>query len=209
MKVSKDIILDTARKLFNQRGLSAVTARGISGKLNISPGSFSYHFPDKSRLIIELYRAMSTEMNACLQTLQSDEISIKPLLDTFQKCAYVQLKYKFFFLNLFGILINYPAIKLIHKKALANERFLAKQLFKNYLVTGIIIKSATKQDLKFILKQSQILFAYWVMDAELREFKSDDQAVWYYTEVCTSHIKPFLTKKLKIEFESYFKNKNK
>jgi AcrR family transcriptional regulator len=207
VKVSKEKILDTARLLFNQKGLAAVTARLISIELEISPGSFSYHFPDKSRLVVELYRSLVDEMNSCLMMLQTDEISIKPFLNTFRKCAHVQFKYKFFFLNLSEILINYPAIKQLHKRAVIRERVLAKQLFQHYLASGIIKKDTTMPDLKLVLKQSQILFAYWIADAELGKFKSEAQAIWYYTEVCCATIKPFLNNKSKNEYITYFKKK--
>ena len=207
MKISKKKILDSARRLFNQKGLTAVTARVISAELKISPGSFSYHFPDKSRLVVELYREMMEEMNTCLSTLQTNELSIQPFLETFQKCAFVQMKYKFFFLNLSEILFSFPAIKQVHKRAIVRERLLANQLFEHYRATGIINKNTVSEDLKHVLKQSQILFAYWPLDAQLRKFNTEDQAVWYYMETCCSPIKPFLSIEAKNEFENYLKNK--
>ena len=209
MKVSEEIILETALKLFNQKGLSAVTARVISDELGISPGSFSYHFPDKSRLVIELYRVMIEEMNSCLSLLKEKKPGIKPFLETFQNCARVQLKYRFFFLHLFEILGNYPAIKQMHKRAIARERILAQQLFKQYITVGVIRKNSTKPDLKHVLRQSEILFSYWIIDAQLRGFNSENETISYYSEVCCSPIKPYLNTKAKNEFEVYFKKNKK
>lgn len=207
MKVSKEKILDTARKMFNQNGLTSVTARAISAELEISPGSFSYHFPDKSRLVIELYRKMIDELNACFSLLKEGGENIKPFLITFQKCAQIQLKYKFFFLNLSEILINYPVIKQMHKRAIVRERLLAHQLFENYLNCGVIRSDTDMRDVKCIIKQSQILFAYWIVDAHLSEFNSDAQTIWYYTEACCTPIKPYLEMESKNEFEKFLKSK--
>jgi len=198
-------ILDTSRKLFNQNGLSAVTARAICADLKISPGSFSYHYPEKSQLIIELYRGMINEMNSCFSDIQHHEISISQFLQIFQKCAFVQLKYKFFFLNLTEILISFPTIKQAHKKAIVRERLLAQEIFQQFIASGIVDKASKKEDLKNMLRQTQILFAYWPLDAQLRGFNTEKDAVWYYTEVCCSPILPFLNKESKQEFESFIK----
>lgn len=204
MKVNKEEILYTARRLFNQKGLAAVTARVISAELNISPGSFSYHFPDSSRLIVELYRSMLGEMNVCLLNLKNYESSIKPFLETFQKCAHIQLKYKFIFLHLSEILIKFPAIRQMHRKSIMRERELAYELFEHYLSDGVLNANTSKRDLKRIFKQCQILFAYWPVDAQLKNFNSEDQAVYYYSEVCCSAIKPYLNNNSKKEFDTYF-----
>lgn len=209
MKVSKAIILDTARRLFNRDGLAAVTARVIAGELKISPGSFSYHFPDKRRLVVELYRSMIAEMNADLKKTETAAPCITTLLEAFWTLALVQVKYKFFFLNLFEILRSFPAIRHLHKRALARERTMAKALFDGYRAAGVLKSDITPREIKYILRQSQILFAYWIVDAESGDFASEEQAVRHYTEVCCSPLLPYLSEDSKTEFMNYFKTTGK
>ena len=205
MKISKIEILNTSRTLFNQRGLTAVTVRIISAELKISPGSFSYHFPDKRRIITELYRTMASEMQECMKSLDNEKIGITTFLSTFEKFAFVQLKYKFFFLNLFDILSDFPAIKQLHLKALTRERAQSKELFTTYKRNGVFTDAATEKELKSILRLSQILFAYWVIDAELKNFESERQKVRFYAQVCSAPIQPFLSENSKTEYQDYFK----
>ncbi|QQO07853.1 TetR/AcrR family transcriptional regulator [Breznakiella homolactica] len=44
-------ILDTAKKLFNQRGYNNVSTRDIAGALGISKGNLTYHFKKKEDII--------------------------------------------------------------------------------------------------------------------------------------------------------------
>ncbi|SKA29400.1 DNA-binding transcriptional regulator, AcrR family [Chitinophaga eiseniae] len=209
MKVNKEKILETARILFNQRGLNAVTARVISTELNISPGSFSYHFPDKSRIIIELYRTMNREIKDCLQTTLTLPIKVGSILTSFETFAVVQLRYKFFFLNLFEILNDFPSVKQHHKRSLAEERILTQQLFKLYVKEGVFEVIPPEKELRTILRQCQILFTYWIADAELGEFKSETDKITYYQQVCCAFILPFLSKKSAIEYRNYIKLQGK
>jgi len=47
----KQEILETARRLFNERGYSGVSMRDIAGVLEISVGNLTYHFSKKEDLI--------------------------------------------------------------------------------------------------------------------------------------------------------------
>ncbi len=55
---TRDKILKKAQQLFNKNGVGNVTVRNICNELNISLGNFTYYFPDKQQIIVELYRGM-------------------------------------------------------------------------------------------------------------------------------------------------------
>ena len=51
MQKRRDDILDTAERLFNERGYNAVSLRDIAEALQISKGNLTYHFQKKEDLI--------------------------------------------------------------------------------------------------------------------------------------------------------------
>ena len=55
MKDTKEIIINTALKLFNTEGLSKVTLRTIANKMGISQGNLNYHFKKRDDIIEALY----------------------------------------------------------------------------------------------------------------------------------------------------------
>lgn len=48
------LILDHARRAFNERGVNVVGVRDLARELGLSPGNLSYHFPTKEALIVAL-----------------------------------------------------------------------------------------------------------------------------------------------------------
>ena len=63
MSKTKDKILNSARSLFNQRGVSDVTLRDIAEKVGISIGNLAYHYKNKDFMIAELFDKMEEEKN--------------------------------------------------------------------------------------------------------------------------------------------------
>jgi AcrR family transcriptional regulator len=57
-------ILDTARGLFNESGLSRVGVREIARALEMSPGNLAYHFPTKDELVAALVKELHARVNA-------------------------------------------------------------------------------------------------------------------------------------------------
>ena len=46
-KNTRQLILDTAKRLFNERGYNGVSLKDIADELNISKGNLTYHFRKK------------------------------------------------------------------------------------------------------------------------------------------------------------------
>ena len=49
-----DRILDTSRRLFNDKGYAATSISEIAVEVGISPGNLNYHFPTKSDLVVRI-----------------------------------------------------------------------------------------------------------------------------------------------------------
>ena len=57
MKTTKELIRNTARELFNERGYRAVSMRNIADALGISVGNLTYHYPHKDLLMEDIMDA--------------------------------------------------------------------------------------------------------------------------------------------------------
>ena len=57
MKTTKELIRNTARELFNERGYRAVSMRNIADALGISVGNLTYHYPHKALLMEDIMDA--------------------------------------------------------------------------------------------------------------------------------------------------------
>jgi AcrR family transcriptional regulator len=52
---TKELILDTAERLFAERGLDAASVRDITGAAGVNLGAITYHFGTKQRLIAAMF----------------------------------------------------------------------------------------------------------------------------------------------------------
>ena len=104
-------ILNKTRILYNKKGMQNVTARVISQSLNVSLGSFSYHFPDKRIIVKSLYHNLQMELQNMYSSMRNEPASITTYLETHKQLFKIQSKYKFFYLNLFEILLNNEELK--------------------------------------------------------------------------------------------------
>ncbi|MDI1356323.1 MAG: TetR/AcrR family transcriptional regulator [bacterium] len=203
---TKEKILDASRRLFNTDGLAKVSVRDICKELNISAGNFSYHFPNKDKIILGLYKDMLKEVQVAFETLPRAEISITLYLESHKKVFLIQSKYKFIFLNLFEILTNYPEVKAIYLRNAAFERQMARELFNLYVSKGIIKKGINELQFERILNVGQILNTAWVIDAEIVFKGNKKQQMAYYLSICCGLLEPYLMENSLDEYKMYFNN---
>lgn len=68
---TRDLILDVALVLLNERGESVVTSVDLAAEMNISPGNLYYHFKGKEEVVEELYAQFHARLVLALQEITS------------------------------------------------------------------------------------------------------------------------------------------
>lgn len=203
---TKDRILDAARLLFNKNGLDKVSARTICTELNISPGNFSYHFPDKNKIILDLFEMMVAESHSVLAAIPRDEVSIILYLESHKQLFLIQDKYKFFYLNLFEIITHNEEIKASYLNNSKIERKIAQELLTLYVSRGILKKGIKEPQFERMINVGQILNNSWLIDAEIL-FRGDQKGkLRYYMSICCGLLEPYLTEASRNEYDNYFRN---
>lgn len=205
----KQKILNQARLLYNKHGLSKVTARLICEKLGVSLGSFSYHFPDKKRILSSLYEEMLNEIQTVSEFIQDKEPTINTYLESHRLLFLVQEKYKFFYLNLFEILTNNPDINKIFTKKRASEIKMSKQLFQLYMEKGVLKKDIPESQIERLLVVGQILNNFWPIDSEISpELERKNRLIHYMKSNC-GLLEPYLEVKSEEQYQNYFRQLEK
>lgn len=105
---TKENIVATALRLFNQQGTKAVSTNHIAKAAGISPGNLYYHFSNKEAIILELYRQMRTEVGFESAPLPED---ICTLLEYCRFVAQVWWKYRFLKKELVHLIERDPVLK--------------------------------------------------------------------------------------------------
>ncbi len=201
---TKDRILETARKLLNEHGLKSVTARLICKEMAISLGSFSYHFPDKDEIITLLYERMCREMQEIMLVIPPDDSSILYYLEMQFELFKLQLKYKFYYLNLFQILHENEQLRRIHENQSNLGRALNRHLLQLYIERGVLRKEIRFLNFDQLVEAGQILNNSWLLYADLRSEEDERELLMHYLKLSCGFLEPHLTAKAREEYQLFF-----
>ena len=73
---TKDRILLTSLKLFNEQGERNVSTNHIAAYLNISPGNLYYHFRNKNEIVYQLFLQYQAEVQSFMTLPQAAALAI-------------------------------------------------------------------------------------------------------------------------------------
>ena len=190
---TKDKIIETSVKLFNEKGCLNTSTRHISNELGISVGNLYYHFKNKEEILIEIFLRY---VNAVFKEISflnhsQDEIFLLKnfLVDTLDS----NIEYRFLHLELNLLLISFSKFKTIMQEQLKLEIKMIKELLYHQIKYGYL-KQLTEIEIEFLVSNSWILaasnLAYWnlLSDNIIKNVKKGSLNVYYL-------IKPYLTQK--------------
>jgi len=109
---TRELILDVALILFNDRGESIVTSVDLANEMNISPGNLYYHFKGKEEVVEELYAQFHARVLITLQeiTSQSNKTT-KQTLAGLAVLSDVLQQFKFISQDVRGVNERYPNLR--------------------------------------------------------------------------------------------------
>ncbi|MBP6712870.1 MAG: TetR/AcrR family transcriptional regulator [Aliarcobacter sp.] len=190
---TKDKIIETSVKLFNEKGCLNTSTRHISNELGISVGNLYYHFKNKEEILIEIFLRY---VNAVFKEISflnhsQDEIFLLKnfLVDTLDS----NIEYRFLHLELNLLLISFSKFKTIMQEQLKLEIKMIKELLYHQIKYGYL-KQLNEIEIEFLVSNSWILassnLSYWnlLSDDIIKNVKKGSLNVYYL-------IKPYLTQK--------------
>ena len=198
---TKDKIIATAIKLFNQHGTKAISTNHIAKEMGISPGNLYYHFRSKNDIIRSISDNFRNELGSILE-IQLDTISdfSHNLTNLFNRFFRIQHSYQFLFLE--GVQLAKQDHMLMANYT--KLRTLIKRGYHELLSNLVKIKIMKKQSINIIddlLDAQWIIMWYWINHTILDRKKYDDFQIKKGIKLSFSIIKPQLTSIGKIAFD--------
>lgn len=206
---TKDKILYEAQELFNKNGIRKVSVRSISEALQISVGNFTYHFPSKKNLIVELYYKMIAEIEEIGMHILISKDSILFFLEYHKQIFKIQNSYKFFYLNNFELLNTFGELRQAYLQHRERQKKMTLELFQHYIDKGIFEKNIDELAFERLISIGQMVDTFWIIDAEISFKGSEKKKLVHYLELCCSLIENCLTAAALQEYQSFFRNLRK
>ncbi len=117
---TRDLILDVALVLLNERGESIVSSVDLAHEMNISPGNLYYHFKGKEEVVEELYAQFHARVLVVLQQMTSQANGdAKEMLAGLTVVSEVLQQFRFISQDILGIHERYLSLRSSIQKLLS------------------------------------------------------------------------------------------
>ena len=135
MNKTKEKIILTAIKLYNESGFAIVLNQDIAKSAAISLSNFNYHFATKQELVFSVCEYMVIDLKGRMSETSVLINKGRMALDIPKIYLEFEYDYKFFYLDTYNILQTYPILKEEMYKQINQSMQIIKNL--NYLSIGM------------------------------------------------------------------------
>jgi AcrR family transcriptional regulator len=168
-------ILDTALRMFNQQGEPNVTTNHIADELEISPGNLYYHFRNKDDIIEQLFARYEERMDTALVSPDSRLRDLEDIwlqLHLVFECIW---EYRFLYRDLVDILSRNRRLRLRFARILKRAADGASSGMKGLVQAGVMRASAA--EVEATATNILVIATFWMNYASVRGDKDEDEAI--------------------------------
>ncbi|HEY1955152.1 MAG TPA: TetR family transcriptional regulator [Polyangiaceae bacterium] len=186
-------ILDTARRLFNEEGLSRVGVRDVARALEMSPGNLAYHFPTKDDLVEALVVELC-ELN--LATVFADipsPMSIETLYRLAMGAMRNMVAYRFVLLGYADAVSRSRRLRKL-EATLGEKRRARHEVMLAAMVEGEWIEREALARSEVLYEQSTMISSGWMSVAAVRGW-TDRAAIPHFAKLGCALLEPHCTPK--------------
>jgi AcrR family transcriptional regulator len=125
---TRERILETSLRLFNDFGEPNVNTTIIAQEMNISPGNLYYHFKNKDDIVTSIYQQFEREIDKLLTVPQDRSPNVEDAWLFLHLLFETIWRYRFFYRDLNNLLINNRTLELRFKTLLGQKVRMARWL---------------------------------------------------------------------------------
>ena len=200
MANTKDKILKTSVRLFNENGLTNVSLRSIADDMKISVGNLQYHFKKREEIINALYFQMVEDIDAVVKRQEYIESSLKMFFSISKVITETLFEYRFFLLDFTTIMRENGIIKKHYQQLLIQR----EQEFFSFITlltdANIMREEVLPREYKNLFLRFQTLSDFWFSSMTIKSKKITKKIIPEYLEVLNQTLYPYLTEKGKSDY---------
>lgn len=159
---TKQAILDTALRLFNARGVNAVTTNHIAAELNISPGNLYYHYRNKEDIVWHLFQRIESAAEPLLNVPEGIQIDAVRLASDITGVLQLMMDYRFLFTDIVGLIHRDERIERDYR--ILQQRTIdriTETLGRSY-AAGPMLKELPKPYIEALSRNMWVLIVNWI-----------------------------------------------
>lgn len=191
---TKELILQKAIELFNEKGIEYGGMRELAGLLQLRVSNITYYFATKDELVFEIIKQLGKENDRIIES--SDFKTLAGFMDMYRNIFYNQYQYRCVFLSFVHLAMqnslmpkDYPLVERRRKEQLA-------QYIHGLMENGQLQKGLEEAQIQLIIGSISLLSRFWISEARISHSKlSVDKVIQYYLKLLASFFYPYATTK--------------
>ncbi len=157
---TRERIIETSLRLFNDFGEPNVTTTVIADEMNISPGNLYYHFNNKGEIIESIFVVFEREIEDTLAVPTRRPADVEDIW-LFLHLLFEKIwQYRFFYRDLNDLLTRNRILEIHFKRILAHKVRTAKTLCEGLVSAGAM--RANSEELRALATNMTVIATYWL-----------------------------------------------
>jgi len=190
---TKEKILKSALKQFNEMGTDQATVRSIAEDIGISHGNLCYHYKNTDALIEALYDQLVDELNEQALSMQLSNNDLHSLFVQAKTSFGLLYKYRFLLLDFVRIIRRIKSIREKFRQHIQLRRIQFRVAFQQLIDNGLMKEEWIPGLYNHLITNILILGDNWINHAEVHFDEKGESVINYYLKAFFGCIAPYLT----------------
>jgi AcrR family transcriptional regulator len=201
MKINtREHILKTSKKLFNEFGIYNVTMRKIAFEMGMSQGNLNYHFKKKEDVIKELFDKAAKQLTDEIQDVTRLGMSYYLLFELIRKTLEINFEYKFLIADITFLVKDFKEIYNRYKLLRTERIGQINQIIRGLTDKGFVRQPEYKTEFEELALRMYILCTYPVLETGFEFLFDKEKFLKKYMSIIISTFYPYMTKEGKKKY---------
>ena len=156
---TKDRILLTSLKLFNEQGERNVSTNHIAAYLNISPGNLYYHFRNKNEIVYQLFLQYQAEVQSFMTLPQDGDITYEDKVHYLESILNSMWDYRFLHRDLQHLLQDDATLRDAYRAFSSRTVADGRNILLSMADSGVLL--ASREQIDALILNIWILVVSW------------------------------------------------
>jgi AcrR family transcriptional regulator len=188
-------ILNTARKLFNERGTANVTVRHIAAEMKISHGNLCYHYPSTGAIIRALYEELVEQFNKAISSIAANGKMLDYVQQVSRGIAEQMYDYRFFFLDFVDIIRSDEWIRKHYRQLMEERKKQFRSIFAFMVSEGLLQPEKIPGQYEQLTELQFLSGDFWLSRAQIMGIRGKEKQVDFFMQMQLVPIIGMLTEK--------------
>lgn len=196
---TKEWILETACRLFNEHGTQSISTKRIAKEMGISPGNLYYHFKNKEEIILALFDASQDTYTGDWDNPQVPPL--KRFLKIIHDVVLMWQDCRFFKKEMVFLVANDPELKHAYQEFTQSIAEKTQRLFQDLIQAGMVDAQEISKKFESLLNISTIIANHWLTHLDLNDQPLTIENLQKGAELILLVWQPYLTDKALTELK--------